>query len=218
MENGNGKRYTRPKISVSMLIMVLLIGVIVFLLIRDKPNDKFASEQTAETETPSSTTTAPSETIAPPTPSVDIEPVLEGVYLGFDLQAYQYSSENWGWKPYETKNSVLMGGNKYYKAMIFQGHSASPFAGTSSASFNLDGKYSKIQGRYGHVDGSADIAETITIYGDDICMLEIEAKPTDFGVYFEINVTDVHVLRIDVPFSAYSSDTFYALAEMELVQ
>ena len=130
-------------------------------------------------------------------------------YLGFDLKAYQSHSL------YSVNDTVLMGGNRYSYAMTF--YSEWGWGNPKElefCSFNLDKKYTTLKGIYGHVDGAPNRNLTLKIcYDDKIEILDM--KYDDFAESFEIDITDVKVLRI-VGLNI-GNESKYALAEVKLI-
>lgn len=103
-------------------------------------------------------------------------------------------------QPYETngyteKNSgefMEMGGTRYSG-----GFQLGTSLETSYAIFNLNGQYTKISGIIGHVDGSGDSDEVVTISLDGVLKEAIDIAYIDLPRDFSINVTGVKQLIIE---------------------
>ena len=124
-------------------------------------------------------------------------------HLGFDVPSYQSNSYV---KPVE---SVLMGGKEFRYGIRCYG------TNTDTASYNLNKSYKRISGVYGHVDGTKDNPATLKFYGDGNLVKEIEMKSNDFGINFDVDVTDVSQLTIEF---TRTDSCDYAIAEVVLMQ
>lgn len=65
---------------------------------------------------------------------------------------------------------------------------------TSYAVFNLDGQYKELSGIIGHVDGSGDRDDVVTIYGDGVLLKTIDIVSKDLPQEFSIKVVGVKQL------------------------
>jgi hypothetical protein len=149
------------------------------------------------------------------TPSVPVTS-SGALYLGFDLEAYQNN------RYATTSTTVKMGGMSYNYAIMFNPNRwpLSSLRDTSGIiDFNLDGNYSSISGKVGHVDGSRDMDAVLTIYGDEKIIKTCALKPNMFGDDISFNVAGIRQLKIDmsVTENVLSNEApKYALAEMKM--
>lgn len=137
-------------------------------------------------------------------------------YFGFDLKAYQWYT--YGGDRFYPQDIISMGGKKYTYGLVFETDNYGLGNHKNYASFNLEKQYSLLKGVYGHVDDSADYSRTFEIYGDDKLLKIIEVNSNLFGESFEIDVSNIKQLKIEMQFVHTFNRAKYALAEVELIK
>ena len=103
-------------------------------------------------------------------------------------------------KPYETNGYeerlagefMKMGGTEYSDGFIL-----GPNYQTSYAIFNLNGQYTEMSGMIGHVDGSGNSSEAVTIFADGAHVKTIEIDYKALPQDFSIDVTGVRQLIVE---------------------
>jgi len=102
--------------------------------------------------------------------------------------AYDVSNTAMVW----TANDVTMGGNKYNDAIVYSN------IDTTYSLHNLNGKYKKITGYIGHVDGSNMSDATFNFYGDGNLIASYDVKAQDLPKQISLIVTGVKQFKIEV--------------------
>lgn len=103
-------------------------------------------------------------------------------------------------KPYETNGYeerlagefMKMGGTEYSDGFILGTNYQ-----TSYAIFNLNGQYTEMSGMIGHVDGSGNSSEAVTIFADGAHVKTIEIDYKALPQDFSIDVTGVRQLIVE---------------------
>jgi len=111
----------------------------------------------------------------------------------------------------KAEDSITMGGTKYNGGVVYRSFYATPENPRYSL-HNLNGKYSKLTGYIGHVDGSDMYDATIRFYGDGTLINKYDVKVDDFPKQISLNVTGVKQLKIEVVYKGSSTDVRYAFA------
>lgn len=84
---------------------------------------------------------------------------------------------------------------------------------TSSVNFNLEGKYSTLKFKLGHLDGTKMVPAKFIIKLDGYVEKEVEIKAEDYPIDIEIDVTNALQLRFEI---SADGKTNYAMTNMEL--
>ena len=101
------------------------------------------------------------------------------------------------------EKSVTMGGTQYNSALTFD-------ANNNYSLHNLDGKYKRIVGYIGRIDGTNMNSGTFSFYGDGKLIASYEMKPDDLPKQISIDVIGVTQLKIEYKCSLW---TTYAFAD-----
>lgn len=102
--------------------------------------------------------------------------------------------------PYETKgyreklpsDFMEMGGERYSN-----GFELGTSFETSYAIFNLNGRYKKLSGTIGHIDGSGERDKVVTIFADGVLVQTIDVFYQDLPQEFSIDLDGVKQLKIE---------------------
>ena len=104
--------------------------------------------------------------------------------------------------PHETQGgvsvveNVVMAGNTYLNALRFGIRADATSHGFSL--HNLGGQYETLRGYIGRIDGGSLGDAAITFHGDGVRIASFEIGATDLPRNITVDVTGVHLLRIEV--------------------
>ena len=108
-----------------------------------------------------------------------------------------------------TVKNVTVSGVQYRDALVF----STGYNGYSL--HNINGRYARISGLIGRVDGTSQSNSTVNLYGDGMLLRAFNLKATDLPVEFSLEVTGIRQLKFE--FEGHSGSPEYALINAVLI-
>jgi len=109
-------------------------------------------------------------------------------------------------------DDVMMGSTMYYDVIRIQ---AANSISNPYTYHNLDGKYTKITGHIGKIDGAFNTSASISFFGDGVLIETFSVSGDEMPRQIEVNVTGVTQLKIEVVGSGLSSSDYAIAATIE---
>lgn len=147
-------------------------------------------------------------------------------YARSDLNGTAFHFNEWnevGLIPYEYTGNFSITENKYLHGIGLENLAIYSNEGSGSIEYNLNSKYVKLTGYLGIDDHFKNSSNTnkVIIYGDGKVLYESpDMMGGDLPVYFDVNLTGVKRLKIEISTTGedYKSNNLLVIAEPKLFQ
>jgi len=170
------------KIGIALLVIIVVLAAIVQTC---KEKDRSKPIPTASMPPTIAVEVAPGETAAPAQP--------QKIFLGEHVAAYK-KSQTQEYNP-QLGRHFTMGGNPYYRGFTMTSYSPGGFAYYNLSNYG----FKKMKGLVGCLDEMySEALATLSFYGDDVLLKQIKLKPDKLPTSFEIDITGISQLRINV--------------------
>jgi len=170
----------------TMVGIGLLVLIVIGLVIKGGKETKRDNTETPTVPMPSIVVaeTAPGETAAPAKP--------QKIFLGEHVAAYKkYSAQEYN--P-QIGSYFTMGGTPFYRGLTLSSRSDGCYAYYNLGAYG----FHTMKGQVGCLDKMDTKAQgTLSFYGDDVLLKQIELRSDKLPTNFEIDITEINQLRIN---------------------